>query len=242
MSQLDLSLEAGLSSRHLSFIESGRALPSREMLLRLAQTLEVPLRERNTLLLAAGYAPAFRERPISHPDLDSAHKAVARVLEGHEPYPALAVDRGWNLVACNRMVGPLLAGAKEELLRPPINVLRLSLHPGGLAPRILNLPEWRDHLLHRLRQDAEHGADPGLVALLEELQSYPVPSRGRVEDSDVLVPLRLATEWGPMHFISTTTVFGTPTDVTLQELAIEAFFPADEPTRTLLESIRLPQA
>src|SRR5687768_5402078 len=152
MSQLDLAGEADISTRHLSFVETGRSVPSREMVLRLAERLQVPLRERNALLVAAGYAPMYRERPLSDPALAPARQAVDLILKAHEPYPALAVDRHWNLLAANRMVAPLLAGAAPALLEAPSNVLRLSLHPQGLAPRILNLVQWREHLFERLQQ------------------------------------------------------------------------------------------
>src|SRR5262244_3339088 len=155
LSQLDLACEAEISTRHLSFLETGRSLPSREMVLRLAEQLEVPLRERNVLLIAAGYAPAFPERPLDDPALQAARKAVDLVLAGHEPYPALAIDRHWTLIASNNAVPPLMAGADPSLLRPPVNVLRLSLHPAGLSPRIVNLPQWRAHLLERLRRQID---------------------------------------------------------------------------------------
>jgi transcriptional regulator with XRE-family HTH domain len=239
-SQLDLSLDAEISQRHLSFVESGRSLPSREMVLRLAEELDVPLRERNALLLAAGYAPMFQERPLTDPAMQAARAAVDLVLKGHEPFPALAVDRHWTLVAANAAVPPLLEGVADlSLLQPPVNVLRLSLHPGGLAPRILNLAEWRAHILERLRQQVWTTADAVLAALADELAALPAPrARPRlVEQRDyagVAVPLELATPAGTLSFLSTTTVFGTPVDVTLAELAIEAFFPADEATAKTL--------
>ena len=177
MSQLDLASEAEISTRHLSFLETGRALPSRDMVLHLAEQLEVPLRERNILLVAAGFAPVFAERPLADPALQAARKAVDLVLAGHEPYPALAVDRHWTLVAANGAVGRLIAGADAPLLQPPVNVLRLSLHPKGLAPRIANLPEWRAHLLARLHRQIEVSADPVLAELMRELAAYPVPSQ-----------------------------------------------------------------
>jgi transcriptional regulator with XRE-family HTH domain len=238
LSQLDLALEAEISTRHLSFIETGRSQPSREMVLHLAERLEVPLRERNLLLNAAGYAPVFPERPLSDPALEPARRAVELVLKGHEPYPALAVDRHWNLIAANGAVGPLVASADPELLRPPVNVLRLSLHPRGLAPRIANLAEWRTHLLERLRRQVEATADPQLAALMDELASYPAPREPETaptpDYAGVLVPMRLTTDAGTLSFFSTTTVFGTPVDVTLSELALEAFFPADEATAEAL--------
>ncbi|MDJ1160116.1 helix-turn-helix transcriptional regulator [Chelatococcus sp. SYSU_G07232] len=241
MSQLELACEAEISTRHLSFLETGRAQPSRDMVLHLAERLDVPLRERNQLLLAAGYAPAFPERPLDAPALQAARRAVDLVLAGHEPYPALAVDRHWTLVAANAAVPPLLAGAAPELLAPPVNVLRLSLHPAGLAPRIANLGEWRGHLLDRLRRQIELTGDAVLAALMHELAGYPTPAArrsGLLAPADgyagVVVPLRLETDDGVLAFFSTTTVFGTPVDITLSELAIEAFFPADAVTAEAL--------
>lgn len=232
LSQMELALEAEISTRHLSFIETGRARPSREMVLLLAEHLEVPLRERNALLLGAGHAPVFAERPLDHPELAAAQRAIALVLKGHEPFPALAIDRHWNMVASNAAVAPLLDGVAPHLLEAPVNVLRLSLHPEGLAPRIRNLGEWRGHLLERLRRQAWLTSDPTLAALLDELGSYPMAEgAGDAAIADhVAVPLRLDTPLGTLSFLSTTTVFGTPRDVTLDELAIEAFFPADEAT------------
>src|SRR5688572_29032460 len=170
LSQLALALDAEVSTRHLSFLETGRARPSREMLLRLTERLEVPLRERNTMLLAAGFAPSYPERDLDDPALELARAAVDRVLTGHEPFPALAVDRSWTLLAANRVVPALLTSVTPELLEPPINVLRLSLHPDGLAAQIVNLPEWRAHLLARLSRQVQRTADPGLLDLLEELR------------------------------------------------------------------------
>lgn len=242
MSQLDLSAEADISTRHLSFVETGRSLPSREMVLRLFERLDVPLRDRNAMLMAAGYAPMYRERPLDDPALAAARQAVDLVLKGHEPFPALAVDRHWNMVASNRVVGHLLVGVDPALLQAPANVLRLSLHPGGLAPKIVNLNQWRSHLFARLRQQIHATADPVLAALLDELQRYPAaPEHGDVrldgELAGVVMPLRLATAAGVLSFISTTTVFGSPVDVTLQELAVESLFPADEPTAQVLRAL-----
>lgn len=237
MSQLELACEAEVSSRHLSFLETGRAKPSREMVLHLCERLTVPLRDRNTLLLAAGYAPVFPKRPLEDPALEGARNAVDLVLAGHEPYPALAIDRHWNLVTANKAIPPLLEGADPELLTPPINVLRLSLHPKGLASRIVNLREWREHLLTRLRQQIDLTADPVLIQLQQELAAYPqlirITERGQVtapKYGGIVVPLQLQTKVGLLSLFSTTTVFGTPIDVTLSELAIEAFFPADADT------------
>jgi transcriptional regulator with XRE-family HTH domain len=238
LSQLDLALEAEISTRHLSFVETGRAIPSRDMILTLAERLDVPLRERNVLLVAAGYAPVFSERPLDDPALSAARKAVDLVLKGHEPYPALAIDRHWTMVAANKAVAPLLAGVAPALLQPPVNVLRLSLHPDGLAPRIANLAEWREHLIARLRREIELTADAALSALLDELTLYPAPpGQRRAEQGEyagVVVPFRLATEEGILSFFSTTTVFGTPVDVTLSEIALECFYPADEATAAAL--------
>ena len=239
LSQMALALEAEISTRHLSFVETGRAAPSREMVLRLAGPLELPLRERNRLLLAAGYAPVFPQRGLDDPALAPARQAIELVLAAQMPSPALAVDRHWHLVSANAAVAPLLAGASAALLASPVNVLRLSLHPEGLAPRIDNLAEWRAHLLARLRRQVEVSADPVLAALLEELRRYPSPRvpPPAVEASAIVVPFRLRTEAGVLSFLSTTTVFGTPVDVTLSELAVEAFLPADAATA---EALRAP--
>jgi transcriptional regulator with XRE-family HTH domain len=240
LSQLDLALEAEISTKHLSFLETGRAQPSREMVLRLAEHLDVPLRERNVLLVSAGYAPVFPQRPLADPALEAARKAVDLVLKGHEPYPALAVDRHWTLLAHNAAVPPLLAGADAALLAPPVNVLRLSLHPKGLAPRIENLGEWRAHILARLHQQIDATADAVLIKLMDELAAYPVPAAARHKgnvNSDyagVVVPLRLRVEAGTLSLFSTTTIFGTPVDITLSELAIESFFPADAASADML--------
>lgn len=240
LSQLDLACEADISTRHLSFLETGRARPSREMVLHLAEQLDLPLRDRNDLLVAAGFAPVFPERSLADPALHAVRTAMELVLAGHEPYPALAIDRHWTLVASNRAVAPLLAGVEADLLRPPVNVLRLSLHPAGLAPRIANLGEWRAHLLARLRRQIDLAADPVLVALLRELGGYPAPGETQdaaPDNSAVVVPLRLATPDGVLALFSTTTVFGTPLDVTLSELALESFFPANAATAEALRRL-----
>jgi len=236
MSQLDLALEAEISQKHLSFVESGRSAPSRGMVLRLAERLDVPLRERNTLLLAAGYAPLYPQRTLDDPLLAPARRAVELILKGHEPYPALAVDRTWTILAANAAVAPLLAlVADRALVTPPVNALRVSLHPRGLAPRILNLAEWRAHILERLRRQIAATGDDKLSVLLRELLGYPGPELDEPTDyGGVLVPLRLTAPAGPLAFFSTTTVFGTPRDVTLSEIAVEAFFPADEATAARL--------
>lgn len=243
LSQLELSAQADISTRHLSFVETGRSLPSREVVLRLSERLEIPLRERNAMLMAAGYAPMYRERALDDPALAAARQAIDLVLASHEPFPALAVDRHWNMVAHNRVVPRLLVDVDAALLQPPINVLRLSLHPQGLAPRIANLRQWRSHLFDRLRQQIRASADAGLAALCDELMAYPLPPglddlHLAGELAGVVVPLRLKTGLGDMSFISTTTIFGSPVDVTLQELAVETLFAADESTAALLRSLR----
>lgn len=261
MSQLALAMEADISPRHLSFVETGRSQPSRELVLRLVQRLDVPLRERNGLLIAAGYAPMYPQRALDDPALAAARGAVQRVLEAHEPHPALAIDRHWNMVMANRMVAPLLAAAAPRLLEPPVNVLRLSLHREGLAGSILNLDEWRSHLFERLHQQIAVTADPRLADLLAELRALDAgehregapasPDRhapqarhgganavgGTGSGPALAVPLRMATPAGTLALISTTTIFGSPVDVTLSELAIEAFFPADEQTAERLRAL-----
>ena len=233
LSQLDLALEADVSARHLSFIETGRARPSAEMVVHLAEQLDVPLRDRNQLLLAAGFAPAYGQRGLDEPEMGPVRDAIERVLEGHDPYPAVVVDRHWGMVAGNRAIGLLTSGVAEHLLEAPVNVLRLGLHPEGLAPRIVNLAEWRAHLLDRLGRQAVVSGDPALAALHEELAAYPGAERGVAHDlaaGEVAVPLRLRHDGRELSFISTITTFGTAVDVTLSELSIEAFFPADAAT------------
>ena len=239
MSQLDLAGEADISTRHLSFIETGRSIPSRGVVLRLAEVIDLPLRERNVLLLAAGYAPAYAERTIDDPSLAAAREAIDLILKGHAPYPALAVDRHWTLVAANDTAMKLMEGVAAHLATPPVNVLRLSLHPEGLSPRIENLSEWRAHLLDRLRRQIDVTGDAKLMALLAELSAFPHPASARPHSDfgGVAVPLRLKAGPIVLSFYSTTTVFGTPVDVTLQELALESFFPADTETARALHSL-----
>jgi transcriptional regulator with XRE-family HTH domain len=242
LSQMDLALDAEISTRHLSFLETGRAQPSRDMVLRLADQLEIPLRERNVILVAAGFAPVFPQRSLDDPALAAARRAVDIILTGHEPHPALAVDRQWNLISANRMIAPLMAGADPELLKPPLNVLRLSFHPKGLAPQIANLHEWRAHILERLRREVELTADPQLNALLTELKAYPIGDGQAVrkvgdEYGGVAIPFQLNTPNGQLSFFTTTTVFGTPVDVTLQELTLETFFPADAATAQAMQAL-----
>jgi transcriptional regulator with XRE-family HTH domain len=240
LSQLALALDADVSARHVSFLETGRSQPSRDMLMRLAESLEIPLRDRNALLVAGGYAPVFPERSLDTPEMQTVREAVDRVLRGHEPYPAIASDRYWQLVAFNQAVAPLLETVSPELLAPPVNVLRLSLHPDGLAERILNFSQWKSHLLARLQRQVDLTADTRLAELRQELAGYraPDPASDRpVRDSEVaglLVPLRIRSTAGVLTWFSTTTVFGTPVEVTLSELAIESFFPADRDTTEAL--------
>jgi len=240
LSQLELALESGVSSRHLSFVETGRSRPSAEMVLHLAEHLDVPLRDRNQLLLAAGFAPAFAQRELDAPELGPVREAIDQVLRGHEPYPALVVDAHWGLVAANRAVNVLLEDVAAHLLEPPVNVLRVSVHPEGMAPRILNLHQWREHLLERLARDAVATGDPALEMLRDELASYPADETGALLDpafADIAVPLRLRHGAGELAFISTKTTFGTAVDVTVAELSIESFFPADRRTADVMRSL-----
>ena len=238
LSQLDLALEAEISARHLSFVETGRAAPSRDMVLRLAERLNAPLRERNVLLVAAGYAPAFPQRALDDPALSAAREAIDLVLGAHEPNPALAYDRHWNLVAANRMVAPILEGIPQRLLSQPLNILRLAFHPEGLAPRTVNLAQWCGHLLERLHRQCEATADPELLKLFQELKSYPIPARsGPLASDTVAIPFKLRHRDEVLSFFSTTMVFGTPVDITLSELALETFFPADELTALRLKQM-----
>lgn len=235
-SQLDLALATEMSTRHLSFIETGRAVPSRDMVLRLASQLDLPLRARNQMLLAAGFAPLYPERALDDPGLQAVRDVLDRLLAAHEPYPALAVDRHWTLIAANRALAPLLAGVADRLLQPPVNVLRLALHPDGVAPRILNLGEWRAHLLERLSHQIEATGDATLAELQRELAAYPAPRADPGHTAEIAVRLRLQGEAGPLEFWSTTMVFGAPRDVTLSEIAVETFLPADAATAEALRA------
>jgi transcriptional regulator with XRE-family HTH domain len=242
LTQLDLALDADISARHLSFVETGRSQPSREMLLHLSEELEIPLRERNALLVSGGFAPMFTERRLEDAALAAARKAVDVVLEAQKPFPAFALDRHWNIAASNSALQELYEGVDADLMKQPVNGLRLTLHPHGMAPRIANLPEWRAHLLSRLRRQIELTGDAVLEGLLKEVLSYPAEGKKSkdqiVVEHAVLVPLKVHTSLGLLSFLSTTTVFGTPVDVTLSELAIEMFFPADAATAVAVRNSR----
>jgi transcriptional regulator with XRE-family HTH domain len=241
LSQLELALEAEISTRHLSFVETGRSVPSRDMILRLAEQLDLPLRERNRLLLAAGYAPAYSETPLHSPHMAAVRAAVRQVLAGHEPYPAVVVDRRWNLVEANASVALFTEGVAPELLAPPANALRISLHPRGMAPRIINLGEWRAHLLGRLRHQVTLTADPELTSLYDELRAYPCnqpePEIELPGPGDIVVPLRILQNGRELAFFSTVATFGTPLDITVADLVIESFFPADTETASTLRNL-----
>jgi transcriptional regulator with XRE-family HTH domain len=240
MTQSNLALAADSSTRHLSYLETGRSQPSREMILRLAEHLEIPLRDQNTLLLAAGFAPAFAESSLA--ELASARQAIEQILNAHKPYPAFALDRHWNVVLSNSALPQLYEGCSPELLRKPINAVRLILHPRGMAPRVLNFIEWRAHTITVLRQQTEARADPVIQALLAEVMSYPAPAGGMALATSegpqrYATPLKIATRLGTVSFLNTTTIFGTPTDVTLSELALEMLFPADEDTVAVVKAM-----
>jgi transcriptional regulator with XRE-family HTH domain len=241
VSQFALASRSAVSARHLSFIETGRARPSREMVLHLADRLEVPLRDRNALLLAAGYAPAYGERPLEGEELAPVREALERFLAAHEPYPALVLDRHANLVLANDALRHLVEGVAPELLEPPANALRATLHPDGMAPRILNFDEWSGHLIHRLRRQVALTGDPELEALLHELLGYPgvrdePPPVDALAAAEIVLPLQLRHGDGRLSFFSTVTMFGTAGDVTLAELTVEAFYPADRETAAVLSA------
>ncbi|WP_226580003.1 helix-turn-helix domain-containing protein [Acuticoccus sediminis] len=244
LSQLALASDADVSQRHLSFVETGRSAPSRSMVLRLAERLDIPLRERNALLLAAGYAPSYRQSSLEAADSGAIRTQIQSILDGHSPNPALAVDRYWTLIASNRVLAALLGDADPALAVPPVNVLRLTLGPGAIADRIANYREWRAHILHRLARDVERSADPALGNLLTELRGYAPPPGARpyranagAEARALAVPLELAMPRGVLRLISTTTVFGTATDVTLSEIVLECFYPIDEAGAAILNDL-----
>jgi transcriptional regulator with XRE-family HTH domain len=259
MSQLDLACDADISTKHLSFLETGRSRPSRDMLQHLAECLDIPLRVRNAMLAAAGFEPGFQQRDFHDPALAFARSDVEMVLAANDPNPAMALDRHWLILSANKAVAHLVAGAEPMLLRPPVNLLRLCLHPAGLASRILNLAEWRAHIIARLRRQIDASGDTGLMDLLEEIRDYPRPPgsglplssqsasstlgpgprnallQGAVDElHGIATPFQLVTIDGTLSFFSTTTRFGMPADVTLSELTIEAFLPADEQTGEIL--------
>jgi transcriptional regulator with XRE-family HTH domain len=237
LSQLELSSQAEVSTRHLSFVETGRARPTPEMILRLSEHLDVPLRERNQLLLAGGYAPAYPQRGLDEPELASVRSALRLVLAGHEPYPALVINRYWELVEANDAAGFLTRACAPQLLEPPANVLRLSLHPDGLAPRIANLPQWRAHLLGQVRRRAEETGDARLHELHAELVAYPGGTDTTLPANNVVLPLRLAHECGELSFFSIAARVETAADVTVDELTIEAFYPANLDTTNRLRAL-----
>jgi transcriptional regulator with XRE-family HTH domain len=238
LSQLELSLDSAISARHLSFVETGRAKPSREMVLHLAERLEIPLRERNGLLLAAGFAPLFEERPLDHEEMAPVRGALEHFLRAHQPYPAVVVDGRWHLVTANHALSVLTEGVAADLLEPPANALRITLHPEGMAPRILNFAEWSSHMIRRLRRRAAITADPELERIYEEVKDYPCVTldspAAESEASEIVLPLRLRHEAGELAFLSTISTFGSAHDITLAELSIEAFYPADAATATML--------
>ncbi|WP_130303163.1 helix-turn-helix domain-containing protein [Advenella incenata] len=243
-SQLDLACLANISARHLSFMETGRAQPSRQMLLLLAEHLDIPLRQRNEMLLCAGYAPHYAEHALNDAPLHEAQSAITALLTAHEPFPAMAVDGHWNLVHANRSLSLLLADVAPELLTAPVNVLRLGLHPQGLAARILNFSEWRAHLLQRLRRQYEQTADPWLLALYDELVAYPTPDGTphlRRVNHTIAVPLQLDTNEGVLSLLSATMTFGTPLEVALSELVLEIFLPANAGSAAILRNLAMPE-
>jgi transcriptional regulator with XRE-family HTH domain len=237
LSQLDLASQADISARHLSFVETGRSRPTPTMIIRLTEQLEVPLRERNALLLAGGYAPAYPQHGMAEPELESVRAALRQVLAGHDPYPAIVVNRWWELLDGNAAVAVLTDGCAPGLLEPPVNVLRLSLHPDGMAPRIANLPQWRAHLLTQLRHRARALGDQRLNELHAELLGYPGGTAEAVPSAGVVLPLRYRRGDQELSFFSISAAVGTATDVTVEELAIEAFYPADARTAAALRSI-----
>ena len=248
LSQFDLACDADISTKHLSFLETGRAAPSQDMLLHLADRLAIPLRDRNVMLSAAGFGPSYQERGMTDPDFRPARACIDQVLRLHEPNPALAIDRHWMMLAANAPITRLMRGIDPILLKPPVNIVRIALHPAGLAPRIINLVEWRRHMIGRISQQIEINGDPTLLDLLEEVRDYPLPpgpaGRERPRDHEIVaVPFRLATVHGAVSFLNTTTVFATPLDITLSELMIESFFPADQATANLMRLLtESPQA
>jgi transcriptional regulator with XRE-family HTH domain len=246
VSQLELALRAGSSARHISFVETGRSRPSEELVLRLAEHLDVPVRERNALLLAAGYAPHYPETPLDDPSMEALREGVERLIQCYEPYPALVVDATYDVVAANRGIAMLLDGVPDRLLAPPLNAMRLTLHPEGLAPRIRNLRAWRGHLLHQMERQLALHRSPSLRALHDEVAAYPVPDRDpepATEDGRTgavpwfALPLRIEHDGRVLSFVSSLSTFNTPMDVTVAELAVETFLPADTATAKYLQGL-----
>ena len=244
-SQMGLALDVGVSARHLSFVETGRSRPSPELVLAIAEQLEVPLRERNTMLLAAGYAPRYSERSLDDPDAAPVRAAITRMLDAHDPYPGVVIDRQWNVVAANRAAGLLATGVPDFLLGPPLNVYRVCLHPEGLAARTVNFAEWAGYLLQQLRRSAAITGDPALHDLLAEVTAYPnvaslaTATTGARDDTLILIPVTMATADGDLSMFTTLTSFGTPRDVTFDEIAVELFFPADPASAEMLRAAAL---
>jgi transcriptional regulator with XRE-family HTH domain len=235
LSQMALASDAAVSTRYLSFIETGRARPSREMVLHLAEELQVPLREQNGLLMAAGYAPVFPQRGLEDEEMAPVREALDHFLEAHLPYPAAAADRHWNLVAANEGIDRLTEGVAPELLEPPANVFRIALHPDGMAPRILNFAEWSGHLISRVSRQAALTGDPELQELYDELTGYPgVSAERHIDGSEPVLMHRLRLADRDLSLFSTVTTFGTAADITLAELTLEAFYPADAKTKEFL--------
>ena len=237
LSQLELSIQAEISTRHLSFVETGRSRPTPEMIVKLTEHLEVPLRERNQLLLAGGYAPMYPERGLDAPELAQVREALRLVLTGHEPYPAVVINRWWELQDANAAVAVITTGCAAHLLEPPVNVLRLSLHPDGMAPRIVNLAQWRGHLLEQVRRRSEQTGDERLRELHAELLDYPGGEQGAPTGPGVVLPLRLRHETGELSFFSIAATVETASDVTVEELLIESFYPADLGTAQRLRAL-----
>ncbi|MFI7004294.1 helix-turn-helix domain-containing protein [Nocardia sp. NPDC050175] len=240
VSQLDLAIRADTTQRHLSFLEQGRSRPGRTMVVRLAESLDLSLRERNDLLLAAGYAPAFPESDLDAPELGPVREALTTILDGHLPYPAIVVKPRGVLLAANAAFTVLTEGAAPELLKSPVNVLRLALHPDGLAKRVVNLPEWGKHVTEALRGRMSRSPDPALAELIVELESYLPQAEPGPDHLGFAVPLRLRSDDGELRLITTLTSFATATDITLAELHLEAFLPADEQTAEILRKRAAP--
>lgn len=242
MTQLDLALQTGISARHLSFVETGRAQPSREMLSRLAEQLNMPRRERNELFAAAGFAPVFPERALTDPTMAAARKAIDLIISGHRPFPAFAINRHWDLIASNGVLTPFLGSVSPQLLKAPVNSMRLTLHPDGLGARLADYHEWRGHVLEKLRRQIAVSADVVLIELFNEVRGYEMPPAPRTHSKrweehvgePFVLPFRLVTDFGLLSFFTTTTVFGSPLDVTLEEMSIELFYPADSETASVL--------